>query len=298
MKTTAISIGEIGSCIYFVRGSEVILDSDLARLYEVTPKRLNEQVKRNPSRFPQDFMFQLIQTEYESLRSQFATLNTGRGKHRKYLPFVFTEQGASMLSAVLKSDRAVEVNIAMMRAFVQFRRSNGNSPSLTQKVERIEERLNEIEEKNNRQSQTVLEAIYELKASLILTPSAAVPSKSLPNQRTEKESVSNGLQHPQVGKHERKKLQEIFRAVATYYGLEIQDLKAPTRLKAIVLPRHVAIYLIRRLTGISFNEIGVQFSGRDHSTVMHAYRKIEHALKQDGPIREAVQAILKQRDVT
>jgi hypothetical protein len=107
--TTAVSIGEIGNCIYFIRGSEVILDSDLARLYAVTPKRLNEQVKRNPSRFPQDFMFQLIPTEYDSLRSQFATLNIGRGKHRKYLPFVFTEQGASMLSAVLKSERAVEV---------------------------------------------------------------------------------------------------------------------------------------------------------------------------------------------
>jgi hypothetical protein len=185
-----------------------------------------------------------------------------------------------------------------MRAFVQFRRSNGNSPSLTQKVERIEERLNEIEKKNNRQSQTVLEAIHELKASLILTPSAVVPPKSLPNQGTEKESVSNGLHNRQVGKRDRKKIYEIFRAVATYYGLEIQDLKAPTRLKAIVLPRQVAIYLIRRLTGISFNEIGVQFSGKDHSTVVHAYRKIEDALKKDGPVLEAVESILGQMGLT
>ena len=88
--------------IYFIRGHKVMLDEDLAELYEVPTKRLNEQVRRNEKRFPQDFMFQLSGEEAESLRSQNATLKKGRGRHRKYLPYVFTEQGVAMLSTVLK----------------------------------------------------------------------------------------------------------------------------------------------------------------------------------------------------
>jgi len=83
--------------------------------------RLNEQVRRNPKRFPDDFMFQLTEEEAESLRSHFATLKSGRGKHRKYLPYAFTEQGVAMLSSVLNSDRAIEVNVQIMRAFVKLR---------------------------------------------------------------------------------------------------------------------------------------------------------------------------------
>jgi hypothetical protein len=96
--------------ILLIGGRKVMLDSDLAVLYGVTIKRLNEQVRRNLKRFPQDFMYQLSAEEYESLRSHFATLKVGRGTHRKYLPYVFTEQGIAMLSSVLNSDRAIEVN--------------------------------------------------------------------------------------------------------------------------------------------------------------------------------------------
>ncbi len=96
--------------IYVIRGHKVMLDSDLAKLYGVSVKVLNQGVKRNINRFPEDFMFQLTKEEYDSLRSQIVTLKKGRGKHRKYLPYVFTEQGVAMLSSVLRSERAIQVN--------------------------------------------------------------------------------------------------------------------------------------------------------------------------------------------
>ncbi len=109
--------------IYLIRGHKAMLDSDLAELYQVSTGRLNEQVRRNRSRFPADFMFQLTRHEADSLRSQIATLKTGRGQHRKYLSYAFTEQGVAMLSSVLNSERAIDVNIAIMRAFVHLRRN-------------------------------------------------------------------------------------------------------------------------------------------------------------------------------
>ena len=104
--------------IYLVRGRKVILDSELAKLYGVPTKRLKEQVKRNIKRFPEDFMLELTMEEFEILRSQFATSRWGG---ERYLPYAFTEQGVAMLSSVLNSERAIEVNIAIMRAFVRLR---------------------------------------------------------------------------------------------------------------------------------------------------------------------------------
>ena len=106
--------------IYIIRGNKVMLDHDLAKLYGVSTKRLNEQVRRNIKRFPGDFMFQLSQEEDDLLRSQFATSNAGRGG-RRYFPFAFTEQGVAMLSSVLNSERAIAVNIQIMRAFAKIR---------------------------------------------------------------------------------------------------------------------------------------------------------------------------------
>lgn len=111
----------ISNKIYFIRNQKVMLDRDLALLYGVETKRLNEQVKRNESRFPEDFMFQLTEIEFDSLRSQIATLKKGRGKHQKYLPFVFTEHGVLMLSSVLNSDKAIQTNIQIMRIFTKVR---------------------------------------------------------------------------------------------------------------------------------------------------------------------------------
>jgi hypothetical protein len=111
---------DIANAIVLLRGQRVLLDADLAALYEVPTKRFNEQVKRNLERFPADFMFQLTEQEFAALRSQIATSNTGRGG-RRYLPFAFTEHGAIMAATILNSPRATQVSVYVVRAFVQFR---------------------------------------------------------------------------------------------------------------------------------------------------------------------------------
>jgi hypothetical protein len=131
-----------------------MLDADLAGLYGVTTKRLNEQVRRNRSRFPEDFMFQLTSTEAASLRSQIATSNRGRGG-RRYAPYAFTEQGVAMLSTVLNSERAIQVNIEIMRAFVHLRQILASNTQLARK-------LNALEKKYDSQFRVVFEAIREL----------------------------------------------------------------------------------------------------------------------------------------
>lgn len=115
-----VPVESIQQQIYLIRGHRVMLDRDLASLYQVPTHRLNEQVKRNRHRFPDDFMFQLSSREASSLTSQFAISKKGRGG-RRHFPYVFTEQGVAMLSSVLKSRKAVEVNIAIMRTFVRLR---------------------------------------------------------------------------------------------------------------------------------------------------------------------------------
>lgn len=111
----------ISNKISYIRNQKVMLDSDLAFLYRIGTKVLKQVVKRNITRFPEDFMFQLTEIEYNSLRSQFATLKKGRGTHQKYLPFAFTEHGVMMLSSVLKSDKAIQTNIQIMRIFTKVR---------------------------------------------------------------------------------------------------------------------------------------------------------------------------------
>ena len=138
--------------IYLIRGHKVMLDSDLAELYGVTTKRLNEQVRRNLKRFPSDFMFQLSSKEAESSRSQIATSKRGG---RRYLPYAFTEQGVAMLSSVLNSDRAIEVNIQIMRAFVKLREMIASHKELAK-------RLDELESKYDEQFKVVFDAIREL----------------------------------------------------------------------------------------------------------------------------------------
>jgi hypothetical protein len=129
--------------IYLIRGCKVILDSDLAELYQVETFNLNKAVKRNVGRFPQDFMFQLTTEEVEFLRFQIGISKpTGRGG-RRYLPYLFTEQGVAMLSSVLKSDRAIAVNIAIMRAFVRLKEYLATHKDLARKLEDVERTQNE-----------------------------------------------------------------------------------------------------------------------------------------------------------
>jgi hypothetical protein len=155
-KTALVPLERIERTILLVRGHKVMLDADLAALYEVSVKRLNEQVGRNRERFPGDFMFQLSEDEAASLRSQNATLKAGtRGRHRKYLPFAFTEQGVAMLSSVLRSPRAVQVNIEIMRAFVRLRRMLQTNADLAKKLDALESRY-------DAQFKVVFRAIREL----------------------------------------------------------------------------------------------------------------------------------------
>lgn len=135
--------------IFLIRGKKVMLDKDLAELYEVETKVLNQAVKRNLNRFPVDFMFQLNKQESDtwkaqfmvpSLRSQIGTLESGRGQHRKYLPYVFTEQGVAMLSSVLNSSRAIQVNIQIIRTFTKLRELLLTNKELREKVENMEKK--------------------------------------------------------------------------------------------------------------------------------------------------------------
>ena len=130
--------------IYEIRGQRVMLDRDLAELYQVTTGNLNKAVKRNSKRFPSDFMFRLTLDEWESLRFQFGILETGRGKHTKYLPYAFTEQGLAMLSGILNSDTAIQVNINIMRAFVAVRQLIANPP--IDKVSLLQREVKELKE--------------------------------------------------------------------------------------------------------------------------------------------------------
>ena len=152
-----IPIERIARAIVLIHGQKVMLDADLAELYGVETKALNRAVKRNIGRFPGDFMLQLTREEAERLRYQIGTLKTGRGRHRKYRPYAFTEQGVAMLSSVLHSERAVRVNIEIMRAFVQLRQMLSSHADLAHK-------LAALERKYDAQFKVVFDAIRELMA--------------------------------------------------------------------------------------------------------------------------------------
>jgi hypothetical protein len=138
-----VSVRMIERRILFLRGEKVLLDSDLAELYGVTTKALNQGLKRNQDRFPKDFAFRLTKAEYSSLRSQFVTLEKGRGKHRKYLPYVFTEYGALMLANTLKSERAIQASIEIVRTFVRLRELLTTHADLSEKLRKLESKYNE-----------------------------------------------------------------------------------------------------------------------------------------------------------
>ncbi|MBR3286436.1 MAG: ORF6N domain-containing protein [Bacteroidales bacterium] len=135
----------VQSLIHDIRGIKVMLDYDLAKLYQIETKALKQAVRRNRERFPDDFMFELSQDEYNSLktniRSQFVTLDVRRGKYPKYAPFAFTEQGVAMLSSVLKSDVAIAANIAIMRAFVKVREYLSTTSSLSAELKELRARV-------------------------------------------------------------------------------------------------------------------------------------------------------------
>ena len=164
-KTNIIPIETIESKILLIRDQKVLVDKDLASLYGVATKVLNQAVTRNISRFPSDFMFQLSDMEFKNLKFQFGTSSWG-GTRKK--PFVFTEQGVAMLSSVLRSERAVQVNIAIMRAFVKLREIISTHKELAKKLRELEYKIESHDEKIT----AIFEAINQL-----LTPPPAPPHK-------------------------------------------------------------------------------------------------------------------------
>ncbi len=154
MTNPIIPSERVERAIYFIRGQKVMRDSDLAALYGVETKALNRAIKRNIERFPKDFMFQLTEKEVKSLRYNSGTSKKGRGG-RRYLPYAFTEQGVAMLSSVLRSPRAIQVNIAIMRAFVRIREMLSTHKEWVRK-------LDQMEKKYDVQFKVVFEALRKL----------------------------------------------------------------------------------------------------------------------------------------
>lgn len=154
-----LSIGEIAQRIRMIRGHRVVLDTDLAGFYGVATARFNQQVRRNLQRFPSDFMFQLDENEFASLRLQTATLKTGRGRHRKYLPLVFTEHGAIMAATLLNSPRATEISVHVVRAFVELK-------SILASNREIADKLFQLERKVSRHDRAIAELIDAMRELL------------------------------------------------------------------------------------------------------------------------------------
>jgi hypothetical protein len=164
MANRNLRLGDIVSRIFYIRGQKVMIDSDLSSIYGVETKILNQAVKRNYKRFPVDFFFQLTEGEWSCLRSQIVTLDSssnnkqmtsGRGKYRKFLPYVFTEHGALMLASVLKSDEAIEASLFVVRAFIKLRELIEINKDLAKKIEELEARYDS-------QFSLVFQAIKEL----------------------------------------------------------------------------------------------------------------------------------------
>ncbi len=158
-------VESIAGAIRVIRGQRVMIDSELAALYGVTTKRLNEQVKRNSRRFPVDFMFRLTAEEAEALRSQLATLKEGRGRHRKYAPYAFTEHGAVQAANVLNSDRAIEMSVYVVRAFVQLRSLMSANVELARRLDELEARIEKKLTRHDDAIAAMLSAIRQLMSS-------------------------------------------------------------------------------------------------------------------------------------
>lgn len=154
-EKSLVPIERIEKAILLIRGQKVMLDTDLAELYGVETRVLVQAVRRNMDRFPDDFMFQLSKEEVDFLRSQFVILKRGRGQHSKYPPYAFTEQGVAMLSSVLRSQRAIQVNIEIMRAFIRLRQMLASHVELARK-------LDALEKKYDAQFKQVFEVIRQL----------------------------------------------------------------------------------------------------------------------------------------
>jgi hypothetical protein len=244
-----------------------MIDRDLAEIYGVETKYLKRSVRNNIKRFPSDFMFELTTNEAKNLRCEFCTLGSEKHSkadgneeiprckfctlaHFRYQPFAFTEYGVGMLSSVLHSESAILVNILIIRAFTELRRDAQAKLDLVPKLESLESLL---ERRFDR-----LEARLEKRA-----PSAHTPAK---------ECAVTLIQE----------------CVARHFGLAAIDLKSASRTQTISLARQIAIFFMKKHLGMGFSEIGRNMGGRDHSTILHAYRKIHVDSEDNDFVRQSV----------
>jgi hypothetical protein len=256
-----ISESDIGQRIYTLRGTQVMIDHDLARIYNVETKTLKRAVRRNIERFPSDFMFEPTIVEDKILRYQIGTSKISSNSHggNRYNLFVFTESGVAMLSSVLNSRQAIQINIEIMRAFILFRTKYlTNHIELSNKIGLLESNLAMLDQRVT----------------------------GLENNLHEAPSISNNLPISH-------RIIAIQKAVAHYWGLNYEELISKSRNKPISLARHVAIFLIRKHLHINFKEIGRYFGHRDHTSILYAFQKILNDSERNQVIRSAV-ALLEQ----
>ncbi len=262
-----LSVGEVERRIHIIRGQKVMLDRDLAYFYQVKTSNLNKAVRRNSERFPEEFMFQLTRQENERLIFQIGiSKRTGRGGLRK-LPNCFTQEGVAMLSSVLNSDRAVQVNIAIMKTFVHLRRIAEHANAAVIDLEAGAATLSNIDRKLD-------EILFAVKA---MTQEQ--------KKQARKRQITQRLPHkrPHNGR-----VDLILNLVAQHFGFESVNLENTGRHETVVLPRQIAMYLIKKHEHLSYRKIGDYFGGRDHTTVLHACRQIEEAIEKDKIIKELV----------
>lgn len=254
MDTQTILRNRIGSHIYSMRESQVMLDNDLAEIYEIETRVLKQAVRRNINRFPDDFMFQPTEKELDNLRSQneISSLRPSCGQHggTRYLPFAFTELGIAMLSSVLRSEKAAQVNIQIMRVFVEFRKQQKSYQfDFGHQIHALKNELEHLKEK----VRTIEVSQFEKKVE---RPVEAIQEK-----------------------------------VAQHWGLQIEDLTSKARKGSIALARQVAMYLVRQNLFLSLGEIGSHFGRRDHTTVLHALHKVESMLNENIIFRNTVSSL-------
>lgn len=241
-----------------------MLDTDLATFFDVSTKRLNEQVKRNQDRFPEDFRFRLTDKEYVDLKKEFPALVSSYGG-RRYLPYAFTEHGTTMLATVINTSAAIQTSLNIVRAFVDSREQTASSKDVSYRLGALEAQCTQI---------------FNLLKSSSVEPKIRVASQE---------------EIPLHAAKQIENLKEIQIAVARYYKVLLKDLSGQSRKKPIVAARQVAIYLIRVRTKLGLREIGSHFGERDHSTVLHAIQKVSIAVQNSPKKAEEIKSIYEHR---
>lgn len=255
-----------------------MLDSDVAGLFQTETRTLNQTVRRNLERFPEEFMFELRKDEFDFLISQNVTSkNQPRGGRQK-LPLVFTTTGVYMLSCILNNDRAIQVGIAALRAFTQPQQTGISQSDLARKFDQLDQKCDQLGERYEQLVSKVSQQFEIIQGSLHTLMSSKASSGSTPRL-----AFVDPLKAEQV--------ESIQRAVADYFRIKMQDLKGVSRKPEVALPRQIAMYLIRKQTGIGLRGIGTYFGGRDHTTVLHACEKVQARIEKDEGVCKAIEVI-------